>query len=157
MITVIEDTRQKVNCHEVKHACFEKAGVNILRCALPFGDYMLSPSICVDTKENIEEMASNVVNDHARFKKECMKAKLASCHLYILVETTTGIRSAEDLKLWINPRLSISPKAVSGERLSKIITTMQVRYGVTFMFCDPEDSADMILRILQGEYEDGNG
>ena len=157
MITVIEDTRQKVNHHEVKHTCLEQMGVNILRCALPFGDYSLPPKICVDTKENMEEIAANMVGDHVRFRNECMKAKLAGCHLYILVETQLGIRCVDDVVAWVNPRLRFSSKAVTGERLMKMMKTMQVRYGVTFMFCDPNDSAEMILKILRGDYEDANG
>lgn len=153
MITIIEDTRQKIQHHEVKHTCLEQMGVNTLRCALPFGDYAYPPTISVDTKENIEEIAANIVGDHVRFRNECMKAKLAGCHLYILIENTLGIKSIDELKAWINPRARFNSKAVSGERLAKIMNTMQIRYGVTFMFCDPNDSAEMILKILEGKYE----
>lgn len=153
MITIIEDTRQKIQHHEVKHTCLEQMGVNTLRCALPFGDYAYPPTISVDTKENIEEIAANIVGDHVRFRNECMKAKLAGCHLYILIENTLGIKSIEELKAWINPRTRFSPKAVSGEKLAKIMNTMQIRYGVTFMFCDPNEAAEMILKILEGKYE----
>lgn len=157
MITIIEDTRQKPKHHKVKHTHLEEMGVNVLRCALPFGDYSFTPLISVDTKENIEEVAANLVGDHVRFRNECMKAKLAGCHLYILIETTTGIKDIDGLLAWVNPRAKYSDKAVTGDKLAKIMKTMQIRYGVTFMFCDPEESAGMILKILQGEYEDGNG
>lgn len=154
MVTIIEDTRQKTNHHEVKHTCLNKMGVEILRCALPFGDYSYPPLIAVDTKENIEEIAANIVGDHARFKAECMKAKLAGCHLYILVETEWNIRKIEDMQAWINPRSKFSSKSVSGERLMKAMKTMETRYGVKFMFCSPEESAEMIIKILNGEFED---
>ena len=38
----------------------------------------------------------------------------------------------------------------------KMMKTMQMRYGVTFMFCDPAESADVILKILKGDYENAN-
>ena len=38
----------------------------------------------------------------------------------------------------------------------KAMKTMQTRYGVRFMFCDPKDSAEMVLRILRGEFEYDN-
>lgn len=156
MITVIEDTRQKIDHHEEKHVCLEQMDVNILRCALPFGDYAFPPSISVDTKENIDEIAANITGDHTRFKNECIKARMAGCQLYILIETQTGIRSVDQMSAWVNPRSRFSSKAVSGERLMKAMKTMQMRYGVKFMFCDPSESAEMILRILRGEFEDGN-
>ena len=156
MITIIEDTRQKANHHEEKHVYLEKMDVNILRCALPFGDYAFPPKISVDTKENIEEIAANITGDHTRFKNECIKARMAGCQLYILIETETGIRSIEQMPTWVNPRSRFSSKAVSGERLMKAMKTMQTRYGVRFMFCDPKDSAEMVLRILRGEFEHDN-
>lgn len=156
MITIIEDTRQKSEHHEEKHVCLAQMDVNLLRCALPFGDYAFPPTISVDTKENIEEIAANITGDHVRFKNECMKAKMAGCHLYILIETDTGIRSVEQMTAWVNPRARFSAKAVNGERLMKAMKTMQLRYGVTFMFCDPSESAGMILKILRGEFEHGN-
>lgn len=142
--------------HEKKHAAFDEMGIEILRCALPFGDYAYPPRITVDTKENIQEIAANLVGDHERFKQECIKAQLAGSHLYILVETEwANINSVEDMHLWYNPRLIYSKKAVTGERLQKIMRTMQKRYGVTFMFCRPEESASQIIKILNGDYEDG--
>ena len=52
-MTIIEDTRQKAGKHDIKHECFEKAGVSVVRCMLPFGDYAPVPPISIDTKENI--------------------------------------------------------------------------------------------------------
>ena len=154
-MVVIEDTRQKQDKHDIKHASFDEIGVEILRCALPFGDYAYPPKIAVDTKENIQEIAANLVGDHSRFRQECINAKNAGCHLYILIETEwTTINSVEDVHSWYNPRLIYSSKAVTGEKLEKIMKTMQKKYGVTFLFCRPEDSANTIIKILNGDYED---
>ena len=153
---IIEDTRQKLDKHDIKHRSFEAAGVEIIRCALPFGDYALPPRIAVDTKENMQEIASNLVGDHGRFKAECVKARTAGCQLYILVETEwSEIKTIDDVHLWYNPRLIYSSKAVTGDKLEKIMKTMQKRYGVRFLFCHPEKSADTIIKILNGDYEDG--
>lgn len=153
---IIEDTRQKQNEHEIKHRAFEELGVDLLRCALPFGDYAYPPHIVVDTKKNMQEIAANLVGDHSRFRHECVKAKEAGCHLYILVETDwTTINSVDDVHQWYNPRLIYSPKAVTGDRLEKTMKTMQAKYGVRFLFCRPEESAATIIKILNGDYEDG--
>lgn len=152
---VIEDTRQKDKKHKLKHSCFYEMGVKVLRCALPFGDYSFAPAISVDTKETMGEIASNLTADHERFRHECEKAKEYGCHLYILVETEWEIRDVSDVHLWKNPRYNESTKCINGDRLEKIMQTMQRKYGVTFMFCHPLNSAEMILRILNGEFENG--
>ncbi len=153
---IIEDTRQKLNQHTIKHQAFDRMDVSVLRCALPFGDYVLPPAISVDTKENMQEIAANLVGDHARFRQECLKAQEAGCHLYILVETEwENINSIDDVHLWYNSRLIYSSKAVTGERLEKTMKTMQKKYGVRFMFCRPWESAKTIIRILNGDFEDG--
>ena len=151
MLTIIEDTAQKKGEHEIKHSHFEQMGVHIIRNKLPYGDYILSPSISVDTKRNMEEIANNISKDHVRFKNECIKAREAGCKLIILIENTYGIKSIDDVHTWINPDLVYRPKAITGQRLEKAMKTMTERYGVEFKFCTPEDSAKMIIKLLGGD------
>ena len=63
MITVIEDTAQKAGKHDEKHEQFERAGIRLIRCKLPFGDYILPPAVSVDTKKGLSEVAYDIVND----------------------------------------------------------------------------------------------
>lgn len=152
-MTIIEDTRQKLEQHKTKHSCFDEMGVLVTRCSLPFGDYCYPPSISVDTKANMDEIAMNLTGEHDRFRRECERAMEAGCSLYILVETEWEISSVDDVHKWINPRAPISKKSITGDRLEKIMKTMNRRYGVRFMFCKPINSAEMIIRILNGEFE----
>jgi ribosome-associated protein len=126
-------------------------GVQLVRCALPFGDYAVIPEISVDTKNSMNEIASNLTADHERFRHECERAKEAGCILYVLVETEWNINSIDDVHLWKNPRSPLSQRAVSGELLEKIMKTMERRYGVRFRFCRPDKSAETIIKILSGE------
>ncbi len=87
------------------------------------------------------------------------------------------IRSLNELHLWKNPRLFIMkasdevigyckngkpkykrvqkyPKATRGETLMKACYTMHEKYGVEFLFCTPEESAEKILSLLSGQQED---
>lgn len=150
---IIEDTRQKIDQHDIKHTYFSQAGVELIRCALPFGDYCKPPLISVDTKQEMGEIASNLTADHERFRHECERAQKAGCRLYILVETEWNIRDIDDVHIWVNPRRHFSSKAVTGKTLERIMKTMAHRYGVKFMFCRPSESAEMILKILDGEFE----
>ena len=134
--------------HELKHAHFEQMGVQLIRNMLPFGDYAMPPSISIDTKANMDEIASNIGTDHRRFKNECVAAKNAGCQLIILVENTNGIASVNDVHKWINPELVYRPRAITGERLQKAMITMSERYGVRFEFCKPEEAAERIIELL---------
>lgn len=132
MITIIEDSRQKRGMHELKHSHFDEMGVRIVRNMLPFGDYAICPSISVDTKADMAEIASNIGSDHQRFKRECIAAREAGCQLIILVENTDGITCVNDVHKWVNPELIYRPRAITGERLEKAMKTMNERYGVRF-------------------------
>lgn len=145
---IIEDTRQKNGMHELKHQRFNEMGVELVRNMLPFGDYALPPSISVDTKADMAEIASNIGTDHQRFKRECIAAKEAGCQLIILVENTDGISSVDEVHTWINPDVIYRPRAITGERLEKAMKTMCERYGVRFEFCSPEQSAEKIMELL---------
>lgn len=134
--------------HELKHKHFEEMGVELVRNMLPFGDYALPPSVSVDTKADMAEIASNIGSDHKRFKRECIAAKEAGCQLIILVENDDGIRSVNDVHTWINPEIIYRPRAITGERLEKAMKTMSERYGVRFEFCEPEEAAGRIIELL---------
>ena len=147
-MVIVEDSRQKKGMHELKHSHFDRKGVKLIRNILPFGDYAMPPSISVDTKANMEEIASNIGSDHKRFKNECIAARDAGCKLIILVENTDGITCVEEVHTWINPELVYRPRAITGERLQKAMQTMSERYGVQFEFCTPEQSAERIIELL---------
>lgn len=150
MRALIEDTRQKAGKHEIKHNAFDGLGVDLIRCKLPFGDYAPVPAISIDTKENMDEIANNICGkEHKRFINECKFAKEAGCKLIILVENTLGISDLSQVHTWQNPRSCYSDKCVQGPRLQKAMETITERYGVTFLFCSPEDSAAKIWEILE--------
>lgn len=147
-MTIIEDTRQQKGKHELKHSCFEGMGVRLIRNMLPFGDYSMPPAISIDTKADMAEIACNIGSDHKRFKNECIAARDAGCQLIILVENTEGITCVNDVREWVNPEIIYRPRAITGERLSKAMTTMSERYGVRFEFCHPDEAAQKIIELL---------
>ena len=150
-MVIIEDTRQKPGEHTIKADGFRERNIKVIRCKLPFGDYTKVPTVAVDTKRDMDEIAGNIGSDHRRFANECKAAQDAGCHLYFLVENRYGIRAVDDVHLWTNPRLIYSPKAITGARLERAMKTMQERYGCTFLFCEPEEAADIIRAILEKE------
>lgn len=95
---IIEDTRQQAGKHAEKHTWFEANKINLVRSKLPFGDYAPVPKISIDTKANMEEIASNICGrEHTRFITECKAARDAGCDLYILVENENGISNVREV------------------------------------------------------------
>lgn len=149
MLRIIEDTRQQIGQHDIKAKYFDDVGVMVHRCKLPVGDYALFPTVSVDTKKNMAEIAANIGGkEHGRFREECKLAKAFGCRLIILVENEDGIRSIDDVTRWVNPRLKRDRRSITGERLAKAMRTMSDRYGVQFMFCHPIEAGAIIERIL---------
>ena len=86
--------------------------------------------------------------EHKRFTAELKRALDAGIHVVILCEHGGKIETLNDVREWVNPRLSDSPLAVSGERLHKILSTMKRTYDFEILFCKKADTGKEILRIL---------
>lgn len=131
-------------------------------------DFIGSYNVSVDTKKDIQEIIGNVCGkQHPRFRDECILAQNNGIKLYVLVENTDGVRSIDDVFHWKNPRLQRYnkikfmhsngkwtnvplPKAAptSGPTLAKALITMQLKYGVEFLFCRPDEAGEKILSLL---------
>lgn len=147
------DSREKARAIQKILAEFDNQGVKHFVSKLPVGDYMCydNPRCVVDRKQNLLEVASNVGQDHARFKRELERAQEYGIHLVFLVEHGGTIKTLEDVQAWSNPRLKDHPLALSGQRLYKIMLTMQNKYGIEWLFCDKRCTGRRIIEILSGE------
>lgn len=152
-MTIQVDSREKA--HIIRHILedFDNMGVEWFSCKLPVGDYVSldNPRLAVDRKHNLAEVVSNVGQDHKRFVAELERAKRLGIRLVILVEHSRSVHRLEDVIHWKNPRLAVSPLAISGERLYKIMRTMSEKYGVEWQFCEKRYTARRIVNILEGE------
>ena len=150
---IIYDTREKPRAITQILAEFERNGIEAIRQKLDFGDYMNpdNPGIVIDRKQNLLEVASNLCQEHDRFCRELKRCNDAGCHMVVLIEHSNRIRSMQDVAGWVNPRLKMSPMAVSGVRLYRIMLAISARYGVDFLFCDKRHTGKRIIEILGGE------
>ena len=149
-LTVLMDTREKPKAVQTIMKQFEAAGVRVIRTKLWVADYQLfdNPHLVVDRKQNLSELCNNVVQDHKRFRDELIRAQEVGISVVVLVEHGGGIKSLDDVPNWVNPRLKVSPLAVSGERLYKILKAMEYTYKVRFEFCTKAQTGKRILQIL---------
>ena len=132
--------------------------------------------IAVDRKNSIDEICGNLCsseNEHRRFREEAITAQKANCRFYVVVENTEGIKSLDDIRKWSNPRLHRYNKInymhrlgkwqnvknpgkrppCDNIRLMKTMYTMAQKYSIIWVLCSPYESAEIITKILGGEYE----
>ena len=149
----IHDTRDKITKHRNVDEYLIAQGHKVVRSKLFVGDVSLlnDQSTSIDLKRNLAEVAVNVGQDHARFKRELERAQEYGIHLVFLVEHGGTIKTLEDVQAWSNPRLKDHPLALSGQRLYKIMLTMQNKYGIEWLFCDKRCTGRRIVEILSGE------
>lgn len=174
---ILCDTRQQAGKHENKMGWWARHGVATRVQKLDFGDYMTEGSnISIDTKRSMAEVAANCTRDHERFAREMQRAADEGYRLIILVESGDQYKCVEDVVKWTNshcracklkrdsecnPRETAGKcrrhgtrKPVQGPRLSKVMATMEERYGVRFEFCHSMHSAKRICELLGVKYDD---
>lgn len=119
------------------------------------------------SEEYIAPLQKLYIKRHGFFHRGLVRAQVRGVRLYVLVENKDGIKSVKDLFSWVNPALlryrkiqrkksegkwqsvALSSKEpMKGEYVAKACLTMELRYGVKFEFCKPEDSAKRIIELL---------
>lgn len=156
--TIVVDSRQQIGKHDTKHRQLVQLGYKLLISKLPLGDYALinNMSVIVDTKKNVLELFMDLGVDHVRFRNECLLAQENGIQLIILTEevlprgglanwksptwkSTTDKHKKNDLVTKENP-----------EAKRKAMITMQDKYGVKFLFCNPSKTGSKIVELLLG-------
>ena len=109
----------------------------------------------IDRKQNLSELCQNVCQDHKRFRSELERANEYGIKLIILCEHGGAVKELKDVIDWINPRLRLSPMAMSGERLVyKVLSAMGEKFGVRFLnFAKGRTPAGGYWNYLGGAYE----
>lgn len=152
-MVIIVDTREKPRAIQKILVEFDRKGVEVVRRALNFADYFnpARPEVIIDRKQNLNEIAFNVVQGRARFLREVERCNRAGCHMIVLIEHSPRIRKLEDVIGWKNPRLKVSPLAVSGERLFRIMKAMGLKYGIEWQFCGKQQTGKRIIELLRSD------
>lgn len=146
---IFEDTRNKPEKNAHIRQQLEALGYEVKRTKIYCGDYTLptNQSICIDTKQDLQEVVGNVTKQHERFRAECERAKEAGIKLVILI-TEPKVTCLADVFGWWNPRLLYSKKATTGRQLGKILYSMRDKYDVDFQFCKKDEIGKRIVELL---------
>lgn len=158
---LIVDSREKQKAIKKILEQFDKANVRHVSSKLLFGDYMdyNIPSIVIDRKQTIAELAKNVTVEKDRFRREIDKAVDAGAHLVILVEENRfkdrgewkQVRNIADLLLWSSPYTQIR-----GEKVYRILRYWieHEKLPISVAFCDKRQTGREILKIIyRGDFE----
>ena len=151
MNAILSDTRQKAGKHQKKEDAFQEMGVEVFRSKLAFGDYCLPPSIAVDTKASIMEIAGNLCGSQketARVREEMKLARDCGAVLIFLIEVGKYKQPAD--LIGESFRLK-SGKVVEGIQLYRAMETCAARYGCRFEFCPPSEAGRRVLELLRGD------
>lgn len=156
--TIYVDTREKPRAIEKILSYFNKEEIPFIRQKLDEGDYKMDPDgpVTVDRKQNLTEVAHNLTWDRERFQRELRRCSDKGVTIYVLVEHGGSVKTLADVAKWRNPRLKVSPKAVSGPQLYKLMLTYAAKYGVRWRFCDKRNTGREIVRILTEFMEEKN-
>lgn len=154
-MTIQIDSREKAKAIKKIVAEFDKQGVTHFVSKLPCGDYMNldNARFAIDRKQNLLEVCKNVCQDHKRFVNELKRANAFGIRLVFLIEHNRNIKTLDDVLDWVNPRLKESKLAVSGERLYKILSTIEKTYNTKFYFCDKPNTGKRIIELLNEQVE----
>ena len=164
---LITDTRQQAGKHQNIEDYCRRKGIQMIRKALPCGDYMLSEDgenpcgdVIVDTKQDLMELCKDVMsNDHRRFRRQCEKAQEMDLKLIILVEEAVPYGRVD---MWSVPIWRSSSKfhrygqpmtMVKPETFQKALKTMTEKYGVQFRFCNKRQTPERVIKYLKGEFK----
>lgn len=168
--TLVEDTRNQSGKHKNIHDFCNENGIRIVRSKLICGDYALATnqSICIDTKQDLNEVYSNLVQSHDRFARECDLAQQLGIHLIVLVEDDE-VDCLDDVHKWSNPRYrrymmlkaghkagrfmgtKLPPKPpVDSKRLEQMMKTFAEHHGCEWQFCRKSETGFRICEILMG-------
>lgn len=147
------DTREKPKAIRSIVKYFDSIGLTHESTKLLFGDYMdfNRPSICVDRKQNIAELAKNCTSEHERFRRELDRAQKANSTLVILVEQNRykdrdewiHVEDVADLMLWSSPHTTIR-----GEKIYRVLRSWMAKYPLRVEFCDKRQTGKRIYEII---------
>ena len=153
-MVLLEDSRQQPGKHKnIEQYCAQN-GIVLRRSKLYVGDYQIANKgdIVVDSKASVAEIASNVFQEHERFRAECVRAQEAGIRLIVLIEEVLPGGLLENWRSPMGkdglPRYHFDPK-----RLKRAMLTMQDKYQVRFRFCDGRSTGKVLLEYLKGERE----
>ncbi len=167
---IVQDTREQKGKKDHILNYFEREGIKVVRTKMFVGDWtrLDKQDLCIDTKTGLCEVYGNLVQQHIRFRDECLRARQNGIKLVILVEEPE-IKTLDEVELWRNPRrqkwLDLNQQHIAGKKLyikqpeqpplssrdlMLRMRTMRDKYGIDWQFTTKADCGKRIVEIFGG-------
>ena len=145
---IIVDSREKKWDHIRQY--FEQNGLEYAVHKLDVGDYLNTEQrgIVIDRKHDLQELCSNLSKGDGnimRFTREAARAKEQNYRLIVLVEGT-NCKTTKDVIGWKSKYTKHS-----GRWLNDKMFNLTLAYGVEWMFCRTNETAQKILELVRYE------
>lgn len=144
------DTREKQKAIKNIIKEFDKREIKYISSKLYVGDYVdiNNPTLIIDRKQNIAEIAKNATSDHDRVKRELKRLDDIGGKMIFLIEQNKidgePIKSLEDLILW-EPKYGV----ISGQKVYRVLSAWKYKHNVDFVFCHKRSTGKKIIEILE--------
>ena len=142
-LTIIVDSREQENQHLINYFDSKKIPYKVRK--IDTGDYSAMIDDCtleyqcvVEKKNSLDEIVGNFTANRERFEREFLRAKANGIKVFLVIENA----SWDDVFLG-NYRSKFPPKSLLASLLS-----WQVRFNVTIIFCEPQNTGKLIHGIL---------
>lgn len=118
-----------------------------IRQKIDEGDYNMNPWLpIVVERKSLEDFYGSITRDHARFKREILRAQAKNIPFYIFLEG--------DLKTFFSLSWSSRALDIKPETLKKIVNTMKDRYKIIIIECKTRDEmSKKIVELLEENIE----
>ncbi len=137
------DTREKKNEHIIQY--FDKHGIAYERKKLDVCDYTAQSNIWIERKQNLLELAGNIIKEHGRrIKAEFIRVP-PGAKVYVLIEEDIG--AFKNVTKWRSDYVKLS-----GVTLYKHMIGYQKRHNLQYVFCDKAMSGRWIAELLEVQH-----
>lgn len=152
IIIIIQiDTREKPKAIDKILCEFQRQEIKYISSKLYVGDYcnLKNPTVIVERKQNVAEIAGNACKGHSQFKNELLRLDDIGGKMYILIEQDKidkkPITCLEDIILW-------APKygTIMGDRIYRILKSWQNKHDIEYVFCAKRNTGKKIIELLGG-------
>ena len=144
-LKLIVDSREQENGHildflDRKKIPYEVRKLEVGDYSLMLGDLTLEDRVVIERKHGLEELCVNLGKDRKRFENELLRAKAFGIRVFLIIEGAGW----GDIRLGSYRHVS----DVRSEEIFDALMSWMVFYPVTVLFCEEQDTAGHILRLL---------
>lgn len=136
---IFVDTREKKNAHILRY--FENHNIAYVQKKLDVCDYSADDLVLVERKQNLQELAGNILKENGRRIKAEFDRVPKECKVYVLIEE--DIRELKNVTSWHSPHTKLT-----GTTLYRYMVSYQKRHNLQYIFCDKRDSGRIIANLL---------